>query len=103
DSTASACSPTTVDPSPRSRRPSRSRPQADLGRPQRWTPGTADAGHQHRAMPDPKEGRVSIEALRDKIKALMPRARRDLAQMVAFRSVNDAAQFPPAECAGMVD
>jgi acetylornithine deacetylase/succinyl-diaminopimelate desuccinylase-like protein len=53
--------------------------------------------------PDPKEGRVSTEALRDKIKALMPQARRDLEQMVAFRSVHDAAQFPPAECAGMVD
>jgi len=63
----------------------------------------ADAGRQHRAKPDPKEGRVSAEALRDKIKALMPQARRDLAEMVAFRSVHDAAQFPPAECAGMVD
>jgi len=46
---------------------------------------------------------MSTEALRDKIKALMPRAQRDLAQMVAFRSVHDAAQFPPAECAGMVE
>ena len=46
---------------------------------------------------------MSTEALRDKIKALMPQAKRDLAQMVAFRSVHDAAQFPPAECAGMVD
>jgi len=46
---------------------------------------------------------VSTEALRDKIKALMPQAQRDLAQMVAFRSVHDAAQFPPAECAGMVE
>jgi acetylornithine deacetylase/succinyl-diaminopimelate desuccinylase-like protein len=46
---------------------------------------------------------MSTEALRDKVKALMPRAQRDLAQMVAFRSVHDAAQFPPAECAGMVD
>ena len=45
---------------------------------------------------------MSTEALRDKIKALMPRARRDLAEMVAFRSVHDAAQFPPAECANMV-
>src|SRR6188472_1670421 len=64
---------------------------------------TGGAGHHHRATPDPKEGRVSTEALRDKIKTLMPRARRDLEQMVAFRSVHDAAQFPPAECAGMVD
>jgi len=46
---------------------------------------------------------VSTEALRDKVKALMPQARRDLAEMVAFRSVHDAAQFPPAECAGMVE
>ena len=46
---------------------------------------------------------MSTEALRDKIKALMPQAKRDLAQMVSFRSVHDAAQFPPAECAGMVE
>ena len=45
---------------------------------------------------------MSTEALRDKVKALMPQARRDLAEMVAFRSVHDAAQFPPAECANMV-
>ena len=46
---------------------------------------------------------MSTEALRDKIKALMPQAHRDLAQMVSFRSVHDAAQFPPAECAHMVE
>jgi acetylornithine deacetylase/succinyl-diaminopimelate desuccinylase-like protein len=46
---------------------------------------------------------VSVEALRDKVKALMPQARRDLAEMVSFKSVHDAAQFPPEECAGMVD
>ncbi|MEQ3553878.1 dipeptidase [Pseudonocardia nematodicida] len=41
-------------------------------------------------------------ALQD-ISALMPRARNDLAEMVAFRSVHDAAQFPPAECDRMAD
>src|SRR6476659_2454972 len=54
-------------------------------------------------MPENMEGNVSTEALRDKIKALMTSAPRDLAQTVASRSVHDAAQFPPAECAGMVD
>jgi acetylornithine deacetylase/succinyl-diaminopimelate desuccinylase-like protein len=37
------------------------------------------------------------------IKTLMPQAREDLAAMVAFKSVHDAAQFPAAECDGMVD
>ncbi|HEY0815189.1 MAG TPA: dipeptidase [Pseudonocardia sp.] len=46
---------------------------------------------------------MSTETLHDKIKALMPRARRDLADMVSFRSVYDAAQFPPTECAQMVE
>ncbi|GIM92215.1 dipeptidase [Paractinoplanes toevensis] len=44
-----------------------------------------------------------VEVLRGRIKALMPQARDDLAAMVAYRSVHDAAQFPPAECEGMVD
>jgi cysteinylglycine-S-conjugate dipeptidase len=46
---------------------------------------------------------VSVEALREKVKALMPQARSDLAQMVSFKSVHDAAQFPPEECTKMVD
>lgn len=46
---------------------------------------------------------MSVEALRDKVKALMPQARGDLAQMVSFKSVHDAAQFPPEECTKMVD
>jgi acetylornithine deacetylase/succinyl-diaminopimelate desuccinylase-like protein len=33
----------------------------------------------------------------------MPQARADLAEMVTFRSVHDAAQFPVAGCDGMVD
>jgi acetylornithine deacetylase/succinyl-diaminopimelate desuccinylase-like protein len=33
----------------------------------------------------------------------MPQAKADLAEMVAFRSVHDAAQFPPEECKKMVD
>ncbi|MGE3287749.1 MAG: dipeptidase [Pseudonocardia sp.] len=45
----------------------------------------------------------SLPDLRDKVRDLMPQARSDLAEMVSFRSVHDAAQFPPEECAGMVD
>ncbi|MCE3553572.1 dipeptidase [Pseudonocardia sp. RS11V-5] len=33
----------------------------------------------------------------------MPRAHDDLAEMVAFRSVHDAAQFPPEECERMAE
>jgi cysteinylglycine-S-conjugate dipeptidase len=36
---------------------------------------------------------------RERIQALMPRARRDLAELVSYRSVADPRQFPPAECA----
>ncbi|MEV6823760.1 dipeptidase [Amycolatopsis sp. NPDC051102] len=36
--------------------------------------------------------------LRDRIAALMPRARRELAGLVAMRSVADSRQFPPEEC-----
>jgi cysteinylglycine-S-conjugate dipeptidase len=46
---------------------------------------------------------VPADSLRDSVRDLMPQARSDLAQMVSFRSVHDAAQFPPEECAKMVD
>jgi acetylornithine deacetylase/succinyl-diaminopimelate desuccinylase-like protein len=36
--------------------------------------------------------------LREAVKALMSRARGDLAELVAFRSVADPKQFPPEEC-----
>ncbi|MEV4897055.1 M20/M25/M40 family metallo-hydrolase, partial [Nonomuraea sp. NPDC055795] len=36
--------------------------------------------------------------LRERVAALMPRAKKDLAELVAFRSVADARQFPPEEC-----
>lgn len=36
--------------------------------------------------------------LRERIAALMPRAKRDLAELVSFKSVADARQFPPEEC-----
>ncbi|MEV0273440.1 dipeptidase [Hamadaea sp. NPDC050747] len=39
------------------------------------------------------------EQLRDRIQALMPQAKADLAGLVAMRSVADARQFPPEECA----
>ena len=41
--------------------------------------------------------------LRQRVQRLMPQTRGDLAEMVAFRSVFDAAQFPVSECDGMVD
>lgn len=41
--------------------------------------------------------------LRERIRDLMPRARADLAEMVTFRSVHDAAQFPVDGCDAMVD
>jgi acetylornithine deacetylase/succinyl-diaminopimelate desuccinylase-like protein len=41
--------------------------------------------------------------LRTRVSDLMPRARADLARMVSFPSVHDAAQFPVAGCDGMVD
>ena len=46
---------------------------------------------------------MTVDELRDTVRSLMPRARSDLAEMVAFRSVHDAAQFPPEECQKMVD
>ncbi len=36
--------------------------------------------------------------LRDRVNALMPRAREELAHLVAMRSVADPRQFPPEEC-----
>ena len=41
--------------------------------------------------------------LRERIHDLMPQAKADLAEMVTFRSVHDAAQFPVAGCDAMVD
>lgn len=40
----------------------------------------------------------STDAMRSLVAGLMPRARDDLAELVAFRSVADPAQCPPAEC-----
>ncbi|GAA2769722.1 dipeptidase [Streptomyces showdoensis] len=42
-------------------------------------------------------------ALRAKVRALMPRAKEDLAALVAMRSVADPRQFPPEECARAAD
>ena len=41
--------------------------------------------------------------LRAGIADLMPRAKADLREMVAIKSVHDAEQFPPSECERMVD
>ena len=46
----------------------------------------------------PQPARRSRDALRDRIGSLMPRAREDLAALVACRSVADPRQFPPEEC-----
>ncbi|MEE1816754.1 dipeptidase [Streptomyces sp. SP18ES09] len=42
-------------------------------------------------------------ALREKVRALMPRAKEDLTALVAMRSVADPRQFPPEECARTAD
>ncbi|MFE7551797.1 dipeptidase [Streptomyces gardneri] len=42
-------------------------------------------------------------ALREKVRALMPRAKEDLTELVAMRSVADPRQFPPEECAKTAD
>ncbi len=41
---------------------------------------------------------MSAVDLRDRVAELMPRAREELAALVAMRSVADPRQFPPAEC-----
>jgi acetylornithine deacetylase/succinyl-diaminopimelate desuccinylase-like protein len=39
-----------------------------------------------------------VDTVRAKVKELMPRAKSELAELVAFKSVADAKQFPPEEC-----
>jgi cysteinylglycine-S-conjugate dipeptidase len=39
-----------------------------------------------------------VEYLRARVAELMPRAREELSELVAIRSVADPRQFPPAEC-----
>src|SRR6478752_7305281 len=46
---------------------------------------------------------MSVAALRDTVKSLMPQAKQDLTEMVSFKSVHDPAQFPVSECDKMVD
>jgi len=41
---------------------------------------------------------MDTSALREKVAALMPRAKEELTELVAMRSVADARQFPPEEC-----
>ncbi|WP_410535332.1 dipeptidase [Streptomyces sp. KL2] len=43
---------------------------------------------------------MAHDALAATVASLMPRARTELGELVAFRSVADPAQFPPEECAG---
>jgi acetylornithine deacetylase/succinyl-diaminopimelate desuccinylase-like protein len=49
----------------------------------------------HRPVEAPTDQQSGIAAT---VSALMPRAREELAELVAFRSVADPEQFPPAEC-----
>jgi acetylornithine deacetylase/succinyl-diaminopimelate desuccinylase-like protein len=41
---------------------------------------------------------TTTATLRDAVSGLMPRARSDLSELVAFRSVADPKQYPPQEC-----
>ncbi|MEV6315270.1 dipeptidase [Streptomyces sp. NPDC051776] len=41
---------------------------------------------------------TALPALAESVASLMPRARQELAELVAFRSVADPAQFPKSEC-----
>jgi acetylornithine deacetylase/succinyl-diaminopimelate desuccinylase-like protein len=41
---------------------------------------------------------MPVDDLRDAVSGLMPRAKDDLAELVAFRSVADARQYPAEEC-----
>ena len=44
-----------------------------------------------------------VETLRTRVHELMPQARSDLAEMVAFKSVYDPAGEPPPDCDEMVE
>ncbi|MGW6513238.1 dipeptidase, partial [Streptomyces niveus] len=41
---------------------------------------------------------MSVSPIAETVASLMPRARAELAELVAFRSVADPAQFPREEC-----
>ena len=41
---------------------------------------------------------MPADDLREVVSGLMPRAKKDVAELVAFRSVADPKQFPPEEC-----
>src|SRR5918994_5596361 len=46
---------------------------------------------------------MSVDELRARVRALMPRARQDLSRMVSFQSVYDPKEPPPEDCQRMVD
>jgi cysteinylglycine-S-conjugate dipeptidase len=46
---------------------------------------------------------ASPDAIRERLRSLMPRAREELAELVSFKSVADPAQFPPGECEKAVE
>jgi acetylornithine deacetylase/succinyl-diaminopimelate desuccinylase-like protein len=46
---------------------------------------------------------TSADALRQRVKLLMPQAKQDLARMVAYKSVYDPSVPPPEDCDKMVD
>src|SRR4029079_13953540 len=41
---------------------------------------------------------MPVDDLRDAVHRLMPRAKDDLSELVAFKSVADPKQYPPEEC-----
>jgi cysteinylglycine-S-conjugate dipeptidase len=46
---------------------------------------------------------MSADALRERVRQLMPQAKQDLARMVAYKSVYDPSAPPPEDCDKMVD
>jgi acetylornithine deacetylase/succinyl-diaminopimelate desuccinylase-like protein len=46
---------------------------------------------------------MSRDALRDRVKRLMPQAKQDLARMVSYQSVYDPRSRPPEDCDRMAD
>jgi hypothetical protein len=50
------------------------------------------------SSPDLRDTAGQMGALREAVSGLMPQARQDLAELVSYRSVADAKQFPPEEC-----
>jgi acetylornithine deacetylase/succinyl-diaminopimelate desuccinylase-like protein len=61
----------------------------------RHCPGAARSRTLRGVIPDTA---VATDELRSAVAELMPQARRDLVELVGFRSVADPQQYPPEEC-----